>query len=203
MPPSPARGGFVLIVGESTAGKTRLAYEALRALRPNHALACPTPTGLPVLVPAVQKERNCVVWLDDLERYLGTQGLTAALLAQLLGDGSRRVLVIATMRAHEHNQFLSSPIAVPPEERALRERTARELLRGARTIRIDRRWSTTERTRAAEHASNPRVARAVDDERFGIAETLTSGPTMLESWQNAWAPRTCPADHVTAPRPGR
>ncbi|WP_435217983.1 tetratricopeptide repeat protein [Streptomyces sp. bgisy034] len=182
------RGGFVLIVGESTAGKTRLAYEALRALRPNHPFACPTPTGLPALLPAVRKERNCVVWLDDLERYLGGQGLTATVLAQLLGNGSRDVLVIATMRAHEYNQFLSPSIDVPPEERALRERTARELLQGARTIRIDRRWSTTERTRAAEHVTDPRVARAVDDERFGIAETLACGPTMLESWRNAWSP---------------
>ncbi|MGP3941880.1 hypothetical protein [Streptomyces sp. 6N106] len=82
-------GGFVLIVGESTAGKTRLAYEALRAVRPNHSFACPTPSGLSALLPAVQKEKRCVVWLDDLERYLGAQGLTATLLAQLLGGGSR------------------------------------------------------------------------------------------------------------------
>jgi tetratricopeptide (TPR) repeat protein len=181
-------GGFVLIVGESTAGKTRLAYEALRALRPNHAFVCPAPSVLSVLLPAVQKEKRCVVWLDDLERYLGAQGLTVTLLAQLLGDGSRDVLVLATMRAHEHNQFLSPPIGVPPEERALRERTARELLHSARTIRIDRRWSVAERERAAEHPSDPRLARAVDDERFGIAETLACGPTMLESWRNAWTP---------------
>ncbi|MEV7872478.1 tetratricopeptide repeat protein, partial [Streptomyces sp. NPDC088124] len=181
-------GGFVLIVGESTAGKTRLAYEALRALRPDHAFACATPSGLAVLLPAVQKEKKCVVWLDDLERYLGAQGLTATLLAQLLGDDSHDVLVIATMRAHEHHQFVSPPIDAPPEERAQRERTARELLQSGRTIRVDRRWSAAERERAAEHAADPRLARAVDDERFGIAETLACGPTMLELWQNAWAP---------------
>lgn len=108
-----ASGGFVLIVGESTAGKTRLAYEALRALRPNHTFACPTPSELLALLPAVRKEKRCVVWLDDLERYLGAQGLTITLLAQLLGDGSRDVLVLATMRAHEHHQFLSPPTKCP------------------------------------------------------------------------------------------
>lgn len=187
MPPSQA-GGFVLIVGESTAGKTRLAYEALRALRPNHAFACPVPSRLSALLPVVQKEKRCVVWLDDLERYLGAQGFNAILLAQLLGDGSRDVLVIATMRAHEHHQFVSPPLDAPPEERMLRERTARELLQGARTIRIDRRWSQAEREGVAEHAADPRIARAVADERFGIAETLACGPTMLMSWQNAWTP---------------
>ncbi|MGW2034694.1 tetratricopeptide repeat protein [Streptomyces sp. NPDC001811] len=181
-------GGFVLIVGESTAGKTRLAYEALRTLRPSHTFVCPTPSALPALLPAVQKEKRCVVWLDDLERYLGAQGLTVTLLAQLLGDGSRDVLVLATMRAHEHHLFISPPNELPPEERALRERAARELLQSARTIRIDRKWSAAERERAAEHADDPRLARAVDDERFGIAETLACGPTMLESWWNAWAP---------------
>lgn len=183
-----ASGGFVLIVGESTAGKTRLAYEALRALRPNHTFACPTPSELLALLPAVRKEKRCVVWLDDLERYLGAQGLTITLLAQLLGDGSRDVLVLATMRAHEHHQFLSPPNEMPSEERAQRERTARELLQSARTIRIDRQWSAAERERAAEHAEDPRLARAVDDERFGIAETLACGPTMVESWRNAWTP---------------
>ncbi|MFE0232189.1 tetratricopeptide repeat protein [[Kitasatospora] papulosa] len=182
------RGGFVLIVGESTAGKTRLAYEALLTLRPNHAFACPTPSGLSSLLPTVQKEKRCVVWLDDLERYLGAQGLTVTLLAQLLGDGSRDVLVLATMRAHEHHQFVSPPNELPPEERARRERTARDLLQSARTIRIDRLWSAAERERAAEHADDPRLARAVDDERFGIAETLACGPAMLESWRSAWAP---------------
>ncbi|EST18121.1 tetratricopeptide repeat-containing protein [Streptomyces niveus] len=181
-------GGFVLIVGESTAGKTRLAYETLRAVRPDHVFACPTPSGLFTLLPAVQKEKKCIVWLDDLERYLGAQGLTATLLAQLLGDGSRDVLVISTMRAQEYHQFVSPPIDVPPEERALRERTARELLQSARTVRIDRRWSAAERERAAEHVADPRLARAVADERFGIAETLACGPTMLMSWQNSWAP---------------
>ncbi|MFB6978461.1 hypothetical protein [Streptomyces scopuliridis] len=182
------RGGFVLIVGESTAGKTRLAYEVLLRLRPNHAIACPTPSGLSSLLPAVLEEKRCVVWLDDLERYLGAQGLTVTLLAQLLGDGSRDVLVLATMRAHEHHQFVSPPNELSPDERARRERTARDLLQSARTIRIDRHWSAAERERAAEHADDPRLARAVDDKRFGIAETLACGPTMLESWRNAWAP---------------
>ncbi|MFG2440543.1 tetratricopeptide repeat protein [Streptomyces sp. NPDC048508] len=181
-------GGFVLIVGESTAGKTRLAYEAMRAVRPDHVFACPTPSGLSTLLPAVQREKRCIVWLDDLERYLGAQGLTATLLAQLLGDTSRDVLVLSTIRTQEYHQFVSPPIEVPPEERALRERTARELLQSARTVRIDRRWSAAERERAAEYVADPRLARAVHDERFGIAETLACGPTMLMSWQNAWAP---------------
>ncbi|MFC7304251.1 tetratricopeptide repeat protein [Streptomyces monticola] len=181
------RGGFILIVGDSTAGKTRLAYEALRNLCPGHALASPAPAGIAALLPAVQREKQVVVWLDDLERYLGGQGLTPALLARLLGDGSREVLVMATMRTHEHQQFISPPSDAPADERAQRERTARELLQSARTIRIDRHWSAAERRRAAD-AQDQRIVRAVDDERFGIAETLACGPTMLASWHNAWTP---------------
>src|SRR5436305_5254717 len=35
-------GGFVLVVGDSTAGKSRAAFEAIRASVPDHVFLCPT-----------------------------------------------------------------------------------------------------------------------------------------------------------------
>ncbi len=52
-------------------------------------------------VGAAVRERRCVLWLDDLEPYLGAGGLTAAQAGRLLaGPGHHRVIV-ATIRVAE------------------------------------------------------------------------------------------------------
>ncbi|MEV8319859.1 tetratricopeptide repeat protein [Streptomyces sp. NPDC059900] len=187
------RGGFVLLVGESTAGKSRLAYEAIRSLRPDDAFACPLPTvSSELLTAAVTGERRCVLWLDDLERYLGTSGVTAGLLAEVMRDGSPDVLVLATLRAQEHHRLSSALTdASSGEEQSQRQRDARDLLQAATVIRLERAWSTGERERAA-HTGDARIARAVADGRFGVAEALACGPAMLSAWRDAWAPGVRP-----------
>jgi hypothetical protein len=68
------KGGFVLVVGDSTAGKTRLAYEAMRACLPSHVCVSPDgPHSLRAALTAAKVHRPSVLWLDDLERYLGRQ----------------------------------------------------------------------------------------------------------------------------------
>ncbi|MEW1926806.1 tetratricopeptide repeat protein [Streptomyces sp. NPDC088360] len=187
------RGGFVLLVGESTAGKSRLAYEAVRALRPDDAFACPLPTvSSELLAAVVLGERRCVLWLDDLERYLGGSGVTAGLLAEVLREGSADVLVLATLRAQEHHRFSSAVADAPSgEESSQRQRDARDLLQTATVIRVERGWSAGERERAA-HTGDARIARAVADDRFGVAEALACGPAMLSAWRDAWAPGVRP-----------
>jgi hypothetical protein len=86
-----ARGGFVLLSGDSTAGKTRAAYEAIRALVPDHVLVAPAGReSLATILPAVLEQRRCVVWLDDLERFLGPGGLTATVISRMLGRVSAK-----------------------------------------------------------------------------------------------------------------
>jgi membrane protein YdbS with pleckstrin-like domain len=71
-----AAGGFVLLVGDSTAGKTRAAFEAIAVTLPGHLLICPADRdAVAVAVTRAAQERQCVLWLDDLERFLGTAGL--------------------------------------------------------------------------------------------------------------------------------
>jgi hypothetical protein len=79
-----AAGGFVLLVGDSTAGKTRMAFEALHATLPDHSLIAPDGVdAIPDTVSQAADEQRCVLWLDDLERFLGPGGITAADLARL------------------------------------------------------------------------------------------------------------------------
>ena len=55
---------------------------------PNHVLVTPASReSLATILPAVLEQRRYVVWLDDLEWFLGPGRLTAAVVSRMLGDG--------------------------------------------------------------------------------------------------------------------
>ena len=83
------RGGFVLLVGGSSVGKTRCAAEVVRALLPDWWLAYPAgPAEVSEL--AAAPPARTVVWLDELQRYLdGEHGLTAGPVRALLNTPAR------------------------------------------------------------------------------------------------------------------
>src|ERR1700730_2242622 len=63
-------GGFLLIVGDSTAGKSRVAYEALLRTVPDHHLIAPFDRDElrhSLAAIATSAERK-VLWLDNIER---------------------------------------------------------------------------------------------------------------------------------------
>ncbi|WP_328442783.1 hypothetical protein [Amycolatopsis sp. NBC_00438] len=183
-----ASGGFVLLTGESTAGKSRMAYEAIRALLPDHVLVAPANReALTDLVNVVLEQRRCVVWLDDLERFLGPSGLTAATVVRMLGDGSRSTLLLATVRTAEFDRFSAreEPRFIGLERDTWRD--ARDVLALATTVELPRAWSSQERLRARDYADDPRIAAALDKtDQFGLAELLAAGPQLSRDWRNAW-----------------
>lgn len=185
-------GGFVLVVGESTAGKSRAAFEAMRARLPDHAFVRPLDrAGLRAAVAVVERQRRCVVWLDDLSTYLGDDGLSLHLLDRLLGDDFRHVLVLATMRVQERGQ--DETVRTGDPSGAEPSRMRREVLDRAVEIRIDRVWTSAELTRAASFAADTRIAAALEHStEFGVAEYLAAGPKLLTTWRDGWAPGTHP-----------
>lgn len=70
-------GGFVALVGDSTASKSRAGFEAVRAALLRYTLLAPQGRGalVGVMEKAVGLDR-AVVRLDNLERFLGPDGLT-------------------------------------------------------------------------------------------------------------------------------
>ncbi|MDQ1041820.1 tetratricopeptide repeat protein [Streptomyces sp. V4I2] len=187
------RGGLVVLVGESTAGKSRAAFEAMRACLSDHVFIRPrSRAGLRAAVDVVQRERHCVIWLDDLPKYLGSDGLSAHLLDRLLGDGSRHVVVLATLRAQERARFLRDSLSGEPGSAGMAQEH-REVLDRATEVRIDRTWTAAEVARAQECADDPRIAAALEHcDEFGVAEYLAAGPRLLAAWQDGWAPGTNP-----------
>ncbi|MFD0264993.1 hypothetical protein ACFVGY_00140 [Streptomyces sp. NPDC127106] len=188
------RAGFVLLVGESTAGKSRLAHEVARSLFPRHAFVRPlSRAALPQALRTAARRRRAVLWLDDLEVFLGAGGLTAAMRAGLCAAPPGRRVVLATLRTEEYRRFDAREKSRLTGSDRDAWRTQRDVLERAEVVRLARHWSQEELRRAAAHRQDPRISAALRaGERFGLAELLAGGPELLSAWQNAWSPGTHP-----------
>ncbi|MDT0483808.1 tetratricopeptide repeat protein [Streptomyces doebereineriae] len=167
-------GGLVLLVGDSTAGKTRAAYEAMHAELPERRVARPTQSrDLFAAVDVMGRTAvPSVLWLDDLERFLGNDGLDLALLDELI---RLRLPAIATMRLQQYEKF-------SPQNR---DRAGAQVLRAIDPINIPRIWSAEELGRAAECDDGRIVEALTRHGPYGIAEYVAAGPFLLAELDRA------------------
>ncbi|MEN3539482.1 hypothetical protein AAH991_30530 [Microbispora sp. ZYX-F-249] len=199
-----AEAPFVLVVGDSTAGKTRAAYEAVRAVLPEHILVYPqTRESFPAAVTAARRVRRAVLWLDDIERYASAAGFTAQTFRELATADDRAVRVVGTIRARERAVFgVRGEDLLSPASRR-RNRTVREVLALAREVELDRRWSEAELTRAAASEDDRVTTAGQHAGRFGVAEYLAAGPQLYRDWRDALACAGTPDDtRAGGPRGG-
>ncbi|WP_432155855.1 tetratricopeptide repeat protein [Streptomyces sp. bgisy153] len=131
----------------------------------------------------VETQDNCFIWLDDLEHYIGPDGLTPSVLAAMR---QYKLRAIATMRAEQRRRL--SPIDDITRDfddahghNALGSRVLDQL----DTVVLPRIWSEKELARARE-VKDSRVASAVAHSRlFGVAEYLAAGPRLYQEWSLA------------------
>ena len=176
---------FVLVVGESTAGKSRMAYEAMRSRLPGHVFI--HPQGKHDLADALQvagQHRQGVLWLDNLESYLGIGGLTPDALTPLLSAPGRHTVVLATMRAHQRASYTQRQAAGIPTDEGSALVLAGKVLALAREVRVERQWSRAELDRAAD-SGDGRIGRALERAgEFGVAQYLAAAPELFRLWQD-------------------
>jgi tetratricopeptide (TPR) repeat protein len=189
---SQRRGGFLLLVGDSTAGKTRSAYEALRAVAPHKRVWAPIDGHdlLRHLKDLAELGKDCFLWLDDLERYIGPEALTPTVLAVIRQLG---IPVISTIRAEQYRRLTPAEggKSVIDDERAHNALGSR-VLQQLDTLVLPRLWDDTEIERARK-AADRRVVNAVDHSTlFGVAEYLAAGPRLYQEWVLAGGPDANP-----------
>jgi tetratricopeptide (TPR) repeat protein len=183
--------GFILLVGDSTAGKTRALFEAMVASVPEHLLVVPTNQScVGIAVEAAAQVPHSVLWLDDIERYLGSEGLTRNRLATLLSGERNHHLILGTLRSAEEMRFIDRA----PSDSALPIfREARDVLEQASRISVPRLFTEAELQRAEERRADRRIAEALlHADQYGVAEYMACGPELLQIWTDAWSPNTEP-----------
>jgi hypothetical protein len=166
------RGGFVLLVGGSSVGKTRGAFEAVTALLPDWWLVHPAdPTEITELESA--PTARTVVWLDELQRYLdGDHGVTGGAVRALL-NAPHPAVIIGTLWPDRYTAYTTLPVPGGPDPHA-RER---EVLDLAAVIRIAPEFSPAEQNRARAAAfRDPRLLVALDTTGYGLTQTLAAAP---------------------------
>jgi hypothetical protein len=175
------RGGFVLLVGGSSVGKTRCAVEAVKALLPEWWLVHPAGSAEVAALAQAPSPRT-VVWLDELQRYLdGEDGLTGAVVRALL-NASDPAVIIGTLWPDRYTTYTAMPTPGGADPH-VRER---EVLDLATVVRIDPALSPAEQGRARTAAvRDPRLRVALESAGYGLTQTLAAAPHLVARWEDA------------------
>ncbi|MEU9900055.1 hypothetical protein ACIBCS_34360 [Streptomyces phaeochromogenes] len=182
-------GGVVLLVGESTAGKSRCAFEAVRRELSDHWIIAPpaaselSPVLSHISLPRPGR-RKWVLWLDDLDRFILPGGLDQGMLSALI---EQQVVVMATMRSEAYGNYIERALRGIEDGVASARRLGSRVLNLIEPLVLDRQWSEEEMSRLRAHLANPNPdMRLADAARHhgvhGIAEYLAAGPKLLEEF---------------------
>jgi tetratricopeptide (TPR) repeat protein len=189
-------GGFLLLIGESSVGKTRFAYDCVAEVLPNWAVLMPDLGDGDLvnhLAEATFTLPRLVVWLDELQRYLpgpylsaGSSAVTAGAVRRLLTADSP-VLIVGTLWPEHVRTLRSTDIDPATGQTRLRYPGAADVLDDRRCHEITlRSMNRDERSRAvAVIDSDPRLAVAVAEQDFGVTETLAGAPQLVSRYEQA------------------
>ncbi|MEU0380170.1 sel1 repeat family protein [Streptomyces cyaneofuscatus] len=179
-------GGLVLVTGEPLSGKSRTAWAAMLTNLPGTTRFLGPAAGTDLRgLPAVLRGRGedrCVIWLDELEGYLGDHGLTPALLAELV---RLRVPVIATMsdEAYDAHRFGGQAHA--------------RVLAGVEPVELSADWTEAEMGRLERASEDNRLLDAFAwCEGVRISAHLALTPELWDEWWRARRANAHPHGHL-------
>ncbi|MGO4456601.1 hypothetical protein AB4039_04625 [Streptomyces sp. M-16] len=184
------QSGIAVLVGESSTGKTRSCWEAVKALPRDWRLWHPIePDHAKALITQLDDVKpHTVVWLDEIRRYLldnrEHSAEVAARLRALLADSTRSpVLVLATMWPQDWDVLHTMPgLDAGPDLHA----NARQLVKG-KGIEVRPAFTADELATAHELAAgDPRLGESLARAEQGqITQYLAGAPALLERYQHA------------------
>ncbi|WP_461119600.1 SEL1-like repeat protein [Saccharothrix stipae] len=192
------KGGFLLLVGTSSVGKTRLLFDTARQELGEFRVLVPDlgDGGAVNALTGTELPRPVVVWLDELQRFLagpyfvpdataGHVPVTAAALRRLL-DGDTPVIVLATLWPDYLDQLRATDTDQAGVTRHRHPGAADVLALRPRRLRVDT-FTAEEKRRARELGTHdPRLAfAAADDAEFNVTETLAGAPRIMQRYREA------------------
>jgi TPR repeat protein len=183
---SATRGGLVVLLGGSSTGKTRTAYEAIKAELSDWRLLHPADVTDITAAVATRKlpHAEVVIWLDELQHYLtGPNGLTVGTIRALL-DPDQPTVLIATMWPQWYDRFTAMPPPHPDAEDP--NRHARQILTTTAQVLRLADFSQRERDRMAALAGEDlRLEIALQDQNFGPTQVLAGAPQVVDRWEHS------------------
>ena len=182
-------GGFLLLVGESAAGKTRTALRGAAARLGRWRLLVPTGgEQLNQLIRADVDVGRSVIWLDNIHQFLtGADALNVTTIQHLRRRRRGPVLIIGTVWPTVYAQLTAEAPAGPVDSNAAARAVLRQVDSDGRFV-LDAVWSPAELERA-EASTDPRIVEALaagEDAKLGQA--LASVPDLIHKWRDGIDP---------------
>ncbi len=183
-------GGFLVLVGDLSVGKTRLLYETARVVLPDFAVLRPD-LGDGDLVNSIAAATfplpKLIVWLEELQRFLDGPGpITAAAVRRLL-DAPTPVVLLGAMWPEHANRLCATEFAPDTSQQRPLYPAAADILGDGRVrqeVLIS--FSRAEREAAAQLASkDPRLATALADRDYNVTEVLAGAPQLVARYKRA------------------
>lgn len=177
------KNGLAVLVGSSSSGKTRAAWEAVRQLPKSWSLWHPlAPAQAEAVLDGIDEiSPQTVIWLNELQNYLLTSSPyvgeeVAARLRTLLRDSSRApILILGTIWP----EYLATILSIPAAGKIDTHSQARALVANTE-IGIPSAFSPDE-IRAADKTGDPRLRQALGHSKSGeITQYLAGGPALLQ-----------------------
>ncbi len=152
-----------------------LAGHSVRRVAPNWQVVRPDDVD-DVFQLAAERPDRTVVWLDELQRYLGQRRqLSSAVISRLVTAG---IMVLGTIWTTEYNALLTPPLGGDDQLRQ-----AQDVLLLAEVVNIDQALTPPERERAvALAAGDARLAEALRATDHTFIQMLAGGPALVRWW---------------------
>jgi len=187
-----SQSGFVLLVADASTGKTRTAFEAISKVLPRHVFVAPSsPSNVSAAVRRAAVGRRNVLFLDNLQRFLGPGGITGQSVVDLLDGRRHHRLIVGTLLRAEEGRLVGAggTTAVGEIGEQLADTGQGVLDQVTCRISLEALFSPAERERTREKAaSDPRLSAALEHaDLYGVPEYLACGPQLYTMWEDGWA----------------
>jgi len=180
----PRRPVMVVLVGGSSTGKTRAAFEAVRGCLPDWSLLCPMDAAdLVSHLTIGSVGPRTVLWLNETQNFLEDRPEAAAAVRRLLAS-DEPVAVVGTMWPR-YWQDLTAPLAAADKHGMTFQ--ARELLRQAVRVTIPDAFAGGDLDELRRQlGTDPRLeAAAAAAGRDGkVIQVLAGGPELVQRYEN-------------------